>query len=219
MQRTRQTCRPHHHSERLRSAGPQAPPDRQLAQRSAQRPLRCRSRPSRPRLPGRLVKETLTSCAWTSSGSKQNFVHITALPQNDHGISDLYNLKSNQAYFEPTWIAGYPALYADTQDGRNDGTCTLWVGITDKLAASVLPQIGMGRTRDNPCGVAQQVATVVINHLKPNPDRPEPQVQATTRSISTCARTRLNPSGNQRPCVTIQPADLAVWGARGSPRG
>ncbi|MEW2507192.1 DUF3558 domain-containing protein [Amycolatopsis sp. NPDC047767] len=116
--------------------------------------------------PGRTVQETLRSCAWTSSGSKQNFVHITALPQNDHGISDIYDMKAQQAYFEPTSIEGYPAVFADTQDGRSSGTCTLWVGVTNQLAASVIPQIGTGRNKTNPCGVAQQVATVMIKHLK-----------------------------------------------------
>jgi hypothetical protein len=116
--------------------------------------------------PGEKVTEVVTGCRWTSSGSSQNFVHVTALPQNTGGISDIYDQKSKEAYFEPTSIDGYPALYADTQDGRPSGTCTLWVGVTDHLAASVIPQIGTGRNRANPCGVAKSVATAVVQHLK-----------------------------------------------------
>ncbi|WIX80775.1 DUF3558 family protein [Amycolatopsis carbonis] len=72
--------------------------------------------------PGEQVTQTLVSCNWTSSGSNQNFVHDTPLPQNSGGISDVYAQKSNQAYFEPTDVDGYPAVYADAQDGRKSGS-------------------------------------------------------------------------------------------------
>ncbi|HWD04532.1 MAG TPA: DUF3558 domain-containing protein [Amycolatopsis sp.] len=116
--------------------------------------------------PGSKVTEGLVSCRFTSSGSDQNFVHVTPVPQNNGGISDIYSQKSKQAYFEPASIDGYPAVYADTQDGRTSGTCTLWVGVTDQLAVSVIPQIGTGRNRNDPCGVAKSFATAMIQHLK-----------------------------------------------------
>ncbi|WP_033291411.1 DUF3558 domain-containing protein [Amycolatopsis jejuensis] len=108
----------------------------------------------------------LIGCQWTSSGSRQNFVGITPLPQNTGGIGDIYAQKARQAYFQPTAIDGYPGLFADTQDGRPSGTCTLWVGVTDQLAVSVIPAIGTGANKSNPCGIAEKFAAVMIKHLK-----------------------------------------------------
>ncbi|WP_326567319.1 DUF3558 domain-containing protein [Amycolatopsis rhabdoformis] len=116
--------------------------------------------------PGRKSTDVLTSCQWTSSGSRENFVGISALPQNKGGISDIYDQKSSQAYFQPVTIDGYPGVFASKADGRPSGNCVLWVGATDQLAFSVNPQIGTGHNKANPCGLAQQIATVVITHLK-----------------------------------------------------
>ncbi|HWD04534.1 MAG TPA: DUF3558 domain-containing protein [Amycolatopsis sp.] len=118
--------------------------------------------------PGAKQTGQFTTCRWDSSGSAgaQNSVFIGAVPQNKGGISDIYQQKSSSAYFEATKVDGYPAAYADKHDGRPSGNCTLWVGATDQLAFSVNPQLGTGRNKDNPCGIAQQVATVVVQHLK-----------------------------------------------------
>jgi hypothetical protein len=116
--------------------------------------------------PGRKSTEPLTSCQWTSSGSAVNFVGISALPQNKGGISDIFDQKSSQAYFEPVTIDGYPGVFAAKADGRPSGNCVLWVGATDQLAFSINPQISTGKNRTNPCGLAQQIATVVVQHLK-----------------------------------------------------
>ncbi|MYW92199.1 DUF3558 domain-containing protein [Amycolatopsis rubida] len=116
--------------------------------------------------PGEKSTGSLGGCRWTSTASNQNFVNIGALPQNKNGISDIYAQKDKQAYFTPTSIDGYPAVFADTQDGRPSGSCSLWVGVTDQLAVSVIPNIGVGPHRSDPCGIAEKAATAMIKHLK-----------------------------------------------------
>jgi hypothetical protein len=50
------------------------------------------------------------------------------IPQNKRGISDICDQKAKQAYFEPVTVGGYPGVFADSQDGRASGSCTLLVG-------------------------------------------------------------------------------------------
>ncbi|QRP51312.1 DUF3558 domain-containing protein [Amycolatopsis sp. FDAARGOS 1241] len=116
--------------------------------------------------PGKKDTGQLTGCTWKSTRSDQNSIAIRPLPQNKGGISDIYDQKAQSAYFEPVTIDGYPGVFADIQDGRPSGTCTLWVGVTDQLAVSVIPQIGVGDNKNNPCGLAQKFATAMVGHLK-----------------------------------------------------
>jgi hypothetical protein len=108
----------------------------------------------------------LVSCTWKATQTEQNQVALTPLPQNTGGISDIYTKKTGAAYFEPVDINGYPGVYTDIQDARADGSCTLWVGVTDQLAVSVIPNIGVGANKTDPCGVAKRFATAMITHLK-----------------------------------------------------
>ena len=107
---------------------------------------------------------TLPGCTWKYTQTEQNQIGLTALPQNTGGISDIYTKKSGAAYFQPIDINGYPGVYTDIQDARADGSCTLWVGVTDQLAVSVIPNIGVGKS--DPCGIAKNFATAMIAHLK-----------------------------------------------------
>ncbi|MEV6895761.1 DUF3558 domain-containing protein [Amycolatopsis sp. NPDC051372] len=116
--------------------------------------------------PGRTVNESSVSCSFKSTGNPLNSVSIGALPQNKNGISDIYDQKAQSAYFEPVTVNGYPGVLADAHDGRPSGNCQLWLGVTDELAVSIIPQISAGQHKADPCGFAQEVAGVVVDHLK-----------------------------------------------------
>ena len=94
-----------------------------------------------------ILVEGLQGCVWKSSATEQNQIGLTPLPQNTGGISDIYDNKPHSVYFEPVDINGYPGVYTDIQDARADGSCTLWVGVTDQLAVSVIPKSESARTR------------------------------------------------------------------------
>lgn len=117
-------------------------------------------------VPGEKTTEPLAGCEWRSSGNGQNSIGMRVVPQNKNGISDIYDQKTRQAYFEPVTVDGYPGVLADTQDGRPSGTCTLWLGVTDQLAISIIPSIGAGPNKSNPCGLAQKFGGAVVKHLK-----------------------------------------------------
>ncbi|WP_329069676.1 DUF3558 domain-containing protein [Amycolatopsis sp. NBC_01480] len=116
--------------------------------------------------PGRKRTSGLQGCVWKSSATEQNQIGLTPLPQNTGGISDIYDNKPHSVYFEPVDINGYPGVYTDIQDARADGSCTLWVGVTDQLAVSVIPQIGVGANKNDPCALAKKFAIAMVTHLK-----------------------------------------------------
>jgi hypothetical protein len=116
--------------------------------------------------PGKVSQGSPPLCGWSSYDTAQNGVNAGAVPQNKGGISDIYDQKAKQAYFEPVTVNGYPGVFADTQDGRPSGSCTLWVGITDQLAYSVITSIGTGPNKSTPCASAQKIGEAVITHLK-----------------------------------------------------
>ncbi|WP_409184105.1 DUF3558 domain-containing protein [Amycolatopsis sp. VS8301801F10] len=117
-------------------------------------------------VPGKTLTGDLPGCQWRSADNGQNSIGMRVVQQNKNGISDIYDQKARQAYFEPVTVDGYPGVLADTQDGRPSGTCTLWLGVTDQLSVSIIPAIGAGPNKSNPCGLAQKFAGAVVKHLK-----------------------------------------------------
>jgi hypothetical protein len=116
--------------------------------------------------PGKLDNSQPVSCNWTSTQFPGNGISVAPMTQNKNGLSDIYAQKAQQAYFEPTTIEGYPAVYADKSDNRASGTCFVWVAVTDQLAVSVGGIFGSGQHKSDPCGFLGNVATAVVNHLK-----------------------------------------------------
>ncbi|MDT8911014.1 DUF3558 domain-containing protein [Amycolatopsis sp. PS_44_ISF1] len=116
--------------------------------------------------PGELTQGPPALCDWSSLSTKQNGVGVGAVPQNKGGISDIYDQRAKQAYFQPVTVDGYPGVFADTQDGRPSGSCSLWVGITDQLAFTVVTSITIGPNKAQPCDVARKVGTAVVTHLR-----------------------------------------------------
>jgi hypothetical protein len=98
-------------------------------------------------------------CAWSSGDSAS----VDWETSNTGGLSDLYQQKSTAAYWIPTTVSGYPAVFADTiSDGRPQGDCLINVGINDHLYFFAGYIGGQG---DNTCPKAQQVAADVIKNL------------------------------------------------------
>jgi hypothetical protein len=93
-------------------------------------------RPGVPTTTGAVAEQAGPYCSWrfpvgtTSRGS----LGIGFLSGNEGGLSDFYRTQDEFAYFEPTTIHGYPAVFADRQDLRADGECNVVVGINDSLA-------------------------------------------------------------------------------------
>ncbi|WP_336162017.1 DUF3558 domain-containing protein [Amycolatopsis sp. VC5-11] len=115
---------------------------------------------------GRVTSGPPKSCRWKSSSNELNSISLAPLPQNKGGISDIYAQKAKQAYFEPVKVSDYPGLFAATDDARSDGSCQLWVGVTDQLAVSIITGISSGPNKSDPCPIAKKVGDALVTHLK-----------------------------------------------------
>ncbi|MFE6610083.1 DUF3558 domain-containing protein [Amycolatopsis sp. NPDC057786] len=105
-------------------------------------------------------------CTLFAADDKLNQIDISPVLANKNGLSDVYDTKANNEYFEPTEVAGYPAVYAASLDARNKGKCGLFVGVTDQLAVNILVQYDNGPGASDPCPVALKVGEAMIETLK-----------------------------------------------------
>jgi hypothetical protein len=117
--------------------------------------------PGKPR-----TNEVGPTCSWDYADGSRNTVSVAPIEPNKNGLSDLYGARDEQAYFEETTIAGYPAIYSDITDDRHRGRCTLFVGVTDQLAVFILTQLDKGADVSNPCPVADKVGAAMIETLR-----------------------------------------------------
>jgi hypothetical protein len=71
-------------------------------------------------------------CGWT--GTSGGTVGVTWVTANTNGLADLYANQPTMAYWQPTTVSGYPAVYGDALiDQRSQGDCVLDVGVNDHL--------------------------------------------------------------------------------------
>jgi hypothetical protein len=105
-------------------------------------------------------------CRWQSAAHDANKIFIAPLATEQTGITGLYAKRSDDKYYEPTSIAGYPAAYASQADLRSSGTCALWVGVNDQLVVNINSSILEGPNVTDPCPVLGTIATAMIEHLK-----------------------------------------------------
>ncbi|AIJ27111.1 DUF3558 domain-containing protein [Amycolatopsis methanolica] len=117
--------------------------------------------------PGEVIPgQTGSRCQWQSAAHDANKIFISPLAVQDNGLTGVYATRGASKYFEPTTVAGYPAVYADNADLRPNGSCALWVGVTDQLAVGVTSSILVGPNATNPCPIVEEVAVAMVQHLK-----------------------------------------------------
>jgi hypothetical protein len=104
------------------------------------------------------------ACRWKSTEDSLDSVDLTALDNTD-GLAGVYAAKNENAYFEPTDVAGYPAVYSGLVDARDSGACNLWVGVDDETVLHVLTNLGSADSADASCGFAADVAEATISTL------------------------------------------------------
>lgn len=103
-------------------------------------------------------------CDWRDK--ETNSVAITVLNDQPQGLTGIYSNKDSFEYFEPTEVAGYPALVAGLIDNRDNGACAMDVGVTDEqvitLTASMLPGTPDAK---RPCEVLKRAAKMAVNTM------------------------------------------------------
>jgi hypothetical protein len=104
------------------------------------------------------------TCIWINRDAGSS-LELGFLTGNKNGLSDTYRGRDRfRGYFEPTEVDGYPAVFNDIGDYRDEGTCNITVGISDKLAfrTAVVDRALGGRS----CDRTKQAASAVITTLK-----------------------------------------------------
>ncbi|UIJ58590.1 DUF3558 domain-containing protein [Amycolatopsis acidiphila] len=108
------------------------------------------------------------SCQWIMPDSAKTIniaIQRSSSGTDNGGIAKILSLNGSLFSFaEPTDVSGYPAAYADTQDDRPRGACSLWVGIQDDLTFLVATDQYSGA--QDSCDTAKQIAAAVISKLQ-----------------------------------------------------
>ncbi|WP_432849192.1 DUF3558 domain-containing protein [Amycolatopsis sp. CA-161197] len=109
------------------------------------------------------------ACNWTNADTAA-VVGVGYTSQTHQGLSALYQNTKPQAtvWKELAPIQGFPAVAHSTyESGTNTGFCQVSVGIADDLsfdASLGLSTAKIGKV--DPCGVAEQVADMVVTNLR-----------------------------------------------------
>jgi Protein of unknown function (DUF3558) len=99
-------------------------------------------------------------CAWTAQSLLT--INVGWIPDNTRGLSDLYRKQQSMAYWRPTHVDGYPAVFADAAPQQDNG-CLLNTAVNDHLYFLAGAQ---GATSNGQaCVLAQRTAADVIKNL------------------------------------------------------
>ena len=107
------------------------------------------------------------TCTWHSKTPQQPQMTVT-VDLTSNGLEGLYRKRSRLPYFEPTDVAGYPAVRYDTVRSIPDqGQCTVSVGVSPTASLTVTSKIADSGTLNYPvpCPDAELFATAVVNSI------------------------------------------------------
>ncbi|MGP4015716.1 DUF3558 domain-containing protein [Saccharopolyspora sp. 5N708] len=79
------------------------------------------------------------------------------------------NVPQSYAYFVPSSVDGYPAIFASSIDRRGGGECEITVGVADDASFSVEFSVNgaaSGGGQVDACPEAQRIAGMVVRNLK-----------------------------------------------------
>jgi hypothetical protein len=124
-------------------------------------------KPGIPTTSGAVAENVGPYCSWqypVGANGSVGSIGVGFLLGNKQGLSDSYRARDEFEYFEPTTVEGYPAVFTDRSDRRQDGECNIVVGISDMLTFRSWES---GRLdAQGSCDRAKQVAVAAMTTLK-----------------------------------------------------
>jgi hypothetical protein len=108
-----------------------------------------------------------STCTWHAKTPQQPEITAT-VDLKSGGLEGLYRQRSALPYFEPTDIAGYPAVRVDTEHAvPNQGRCTVSVGLAPNALITVTSTIADSKTLNYPvpCPDTDLFATTLVTDL------------------------------------------------------
>lgn len=111
------------------------------------------------------VTESGPGCEWGNVFDDGVTVEGAFLTKVNSSIDVVYKNRQYEtyAYFEPTKIDGYPAVFNDVADGRESGSCAISIGLRDKLIYTISLQLGKDRHNySDPCSALTKVSEMAV---------------------------------------------------------
>jgi hypothetical protein len=109
-------------------------------------------------------------CSWhpASINKPQRNIGIEWPSGGAYGMRGFYKTKGRYGYFQPTTVAGFPAVVASPNGQRTPGgDCAIYVGVNQHRYFFSEFQSGATPPADlKPCAMARQAAKYVIHNLK-----------------------------------------------------
>lgn len=99
------------------------------------------------------------TCTWLIKKNDDSVV-VTWL---QNGLTVFYTQSSVESYWQPTTVAGYPAVFASAVDARDQGGCRINVGINDTTMFAVDYTADSSRSS---CDSAKTAAANVIQNAR-----------------------------------------------------
>lgn len=112
-----------------------------------------------PTTSGGIAEQVGPYCVWLAP-ERSASLSVGFLASNEIGLTTVYESRDEFAYFDPTSVGGYPAVFADFDDYRNDGECSIIVGTSDTetFRASEKGELNP----QDACDRAKQIATAAL---------------------------------------------------------
>ena len=108
-------------------------------------------------------------CTWANLETGGMAI-LAFLDKDPRGLSAVYRAdkEGKWAYFEElSPIEGFPAVARDLTDDREKGTCSIVVGVSDKIAFSLFLQLSLANSgQKDPCDTASLVAGDALQTMK-----------------------------------------------------
>ncbi|WP_298179553.1 DUF3558 domain-containing protein [Saccharomonospora sp.] len=105
------------------------------------------------------------ACSWERTEESLDSVNLSVIVENEDGLNSLYADKESNEYFEPTEVAGYPAVYASLLDSRDSGICDLWIGVNDHEVVHIMTNLASAENAEASCELAADAAEAVVTTL------------------------------------------------------
>jgi hypothetical protein len=110
---------------------------------------------------------TGTACQWYPDERALGTSFLVVLLDESKGLDGVYANRKKLPVFEPTEIAGYPAVNTDATDAAH-GACTTAVGVAKGEGFAVQVRVNDKKLPGytDPCSVSGEIAETVVGNLK-----------------------------------------------------
>lgn len=107
------------------------------------------------------------ACQWRPDDRVKGTSFSVALLTEAKGLDGIYANREQVAVFEPTDVAGYPAVNTDATDAKG-GACSTAVGVAKGEGFVVQIHVNDNKLPEykNPCSVSGAIAETVVANLK-----------------------------------------------------